>query len=131
MDGTILGVVIIGLFVYFVPYMIAVARGKENSLAIGLLNIFLGWTLAGWVVALVWAVMKDNLPEPVPASMDEFIDLPQPSFASFPSLPPVQPVTQASQKKCPDCAEMVLAEARKCRFCGYEFGPAIPTVGQP
>ena len=24
-------------------------------------------------------------------------------------------------RKCPDCAELVKAEARKCRFCGYEF----------
>lgn len=27
----------------------------------------------------------------------------------------------AKLKKCPDCAEQVQAEARKCRFCGYEF----------
>lgn len=27
----------------------------------------------------------------------------------------------AKTKKCPDCAEQVQAEARKCRFCGYEF----------
>ncbi len=27
-------------------------------------------------------------------------------------------------KACPDCAEMVLAAARKCRYCGHEFRPA-------
>jgi len=35
-------------------------------------------------------------------------------------------------KACPDCAEMVLAAARKCRYCGYEFRPATsapPNVG--
>ena len=31
-------------------------------------------------------------------------------------------------KACPDCAELVLAAARKCRYCGYEFRPA-PSAG--
>jgi hypothetical protein len=26
-------------------------------------------------------------------------------------------------KQCPDCAEHVLAAARKCRYCGYRFEP--------
>ncbi len=125
MDGTVAIVLIFGLFIYFIPYIVSSARGKQNSLAIFLLNIFLGWTLVGWVVALVWAVSKDNIPQPVPVTGD-FIDLPQ--FA--PTPPILHAVPTPAQKKCPDCAEMVLADARKCRFCGYEFGPAIPAVGQ-
>jgi len=31
---------------------------------------------------------------------------------------------QRPKKACPDCAELVLAAARKCRYCGYEFRPA-------
>jgi len=29
-------------------------------------------------------------------------------------------------KTCPDCAETVLAAARKCRFCGYRFDEPRP-----
>lgn len=31
-------------------------------------------------------------------------------------------------KKCPDCAEIVRAEARRCRFCGSELAPASSTT---
>jgi hypothetical protein len=30
-------------------------------------------------------------------------------------------VTERELKRCPECAEDVLAEARKCRYCGYRF----------
>ncbi|MDD2318819.1 MAG: superinfection immunity protein [Geobacteraceae bacterium] len=45
---------------YFLPTMIGFSRKKENKIAILLLNLFLGWSLVGWVVALVWAVSKDK-----------------------------------------------------------------------
>jgi hypothetical protein len=50
---------IISLAVYFLPTIIAAVRKKRNVLAIFLLNLFLGWTFIGWVVALVWAVTKN------------------------------------------------------------------------
>lgn len=45
-----------GIGFYFLPAIIAAARQTHNATAILLLNIFLGWTLIGWVVALVMAI---------------------------------------------------------------------------
>ena len=46
------------LFIYFIPALVALVRNHHNKLAICLLNVFLGWTLIGWIVALVWSAMK-------------------------------------------------------------------------
>ena len=40
---------------YMLPRAIAATRGKSNSVAIALVNFFLGWTLVGWIIALVMA----------------------------------------------------------------------------
>ena len=48
-----------GFLFYFVPTIIAFARSKRDVMSIFLLNLFLGWTLIGWVVALVWAAKHD------------------------------------------------------------------------
>jgi hypothetical protein len=47
------------LTIYFLPSLIAWAREKRNVGAILVLNLFLGWTLLGWVGALVWAMTRD------------------------------------------------------------------------
>jgi hypothetical protein len=40
---------------YFLPTIIAWVRGHYNRVAILALNLLLGWTVVGWVVALVWS----------------------------------------------------------------------------
>lgn len=40
---------------YMLPWAIAVTRGRSNMAAIGVLNLLLGWSLVGWIVALVMA----------------------------------------------------------------------------
>jgi len=47
----------LSLFVYFLPTYLG--RRKRNVGAIFALNLLLGWTLVGWVVALVWALSHD------------------------------------------------------------------------
>ncbi|MYA18213.1 MAG: superinfection immunity protein [Gammaproteobacteria bacterium] len=51
--------------VYFIPSIVAKVRNHHNTMAIFLLNLFLGWSLIGWVAALVWAVIR-----PPPSSDD-------------------------------------------------------------
>lgn len=51
---------IILIILYFLPAMIAYHRKKANALSITLLNLFLGWTFFGWVIALIWATAKDK-----------------------------------------------------------------------
>ena len=55
-------VVLLGVALYFLPSLIALEQRKRNGTAIFVLNLFLGWTLIGWVVALVWSVTKDAQP---------------------------------------------------------------------
>ena len=52
--GTIIVWAILLTF-YFFPLIIAWRRDHRNTLAIGMLNLFLGWTLLGWIGALIWA----------------------------------------------------------------------------
>ena len=40
---------------YFLPTVIALSRGHLSALAIFLLNLFLGWTGLGWIIALIWS----------------------------------------------------------------------------
>jgi hypothetical protein len=49
----ILSFVILSL--YFLPFITASKRGHRNRGAIGIMNLFLGWTGLGWVGALIWA----------------------------------------------------------------------------
>jgi hypothetical protein len=40
---------------YCLPGIVALLRHHHNTLAIALLNLLLGWTVLGWIIALVWA----------------------------------------------------------------------------
>jgi len=51
---------ILAVFLYFLPTIIG--WNKENSNGIAVVNFFLGWTLLGWVVALVWAISSTTTP---------------------------------------------------------------------
>jgi len=61
-DSNAVGLVItlIVFATYFLPLIVAVRRWHRDTTAIGMLTLFLGWTIIGWVIALTWAC-NDNI----------------------------------------------------------------------
>jgi len=53
-----MGLMIILAGLYFLPTIIGFR--KRNAGAIFALNLLLGWTVIGWVVALIWALTNDG-----------------------------------------------------------------------
>jgi hypothetical protein len=53
-------ITLLSLF-YFLPFAIAFHKKRTNTGAIFALNLFLGWSLIGWVVALVWALKDEQI----------------------------------------------------------------------
>lgn len=50
----------ITIAVYMLPWIVALMRHKRSTAGIFVCNLFLGWTLIGWVVSLVWAFTTDQ-----------------------------------------------------------------------
>ena len=48
-----------GFVFYFLPSIVAFARSKRDATSILILNLLLGWTAIGWVIALVWSLRAD------------------------------------------------------------------------
>ncbi|TAH49265.1 MAG: superinfection immunity protein [Chloroflexota bacterium] len=52
--------IIVGFVLYFIPSVIAFRRAHPNRTAIFALNMLLGWTILGWIGALVWSLTSTN-----------------------------------------------------------------------
>ena len=67
-SSTVAGVfVMIAILVagYFLPAMIAILRKHPQKLAISVLNLVIGWTVIGWVGALIWSLTSPAQPQTI------------------------------------------------------------------
>ena len=61
MSATVAVVVAVCTLGYMLPWMIAALRGKSNHWGIFWLDLLLGWTVLGWVAALVMSVLPHRI----------------------------------------------------------------------
>lgn len=54
------GIVLLILVVifYFLPSVIAGTRNANHQGAIFFINLLFGWTILGWIAALIWAIVE-------------------------------------------------------------------------
>lgn len=48
------------LVMYLSPTMVAFGRDARRAWAIAAANVFLGWTVIGWIITLVWSVTSQT-----------------------------------------------------------------------
>lgn len=59
------------LFLYFLPFCIAVDKKHKNVIPILVLNLSLGWTMVVWVLTFAWACNGDTYKKTITEKADE------------------------------------------------------------
>ncbi|HEY2473254.1 MAG TPA: superinfection immunity protein [Candidatus Cybelea sp.] len=81
----------IGTLIYFLPTILAVVAHKRNAATIAIVNILLGWSFIGWVVALVMAIVRETEPVQVVHLHQHVYSSPKPPGTS------IEPVAERTE----------------------------------
>lgn len=46
---------------YMLPWAIAAVRGNRNAWSVFWVNLLLGWTVVGWIIALVMSIREHRI----------------------------------------------------------------------
>ncbi|WP_369574203.1 superinfection immunity protein [Acidithiobacillus sp. IBUN Pt1247-S3] len=112
------------IVIYFVPSIVAYSRGAQNFLAIFLLNLFLGWSLLGWVGSLIWALLDEKKGYPcVPFPHAPAATSPQAVAAQPQALATIASTSEKSIAFCSQCGQTVGPDDRFCAHCGHALQP--------
>lgn len=109
------GFMIMCIALYFLPSIIG--WQKHNAGAIVAVNVLLGWTIVGWIVALIWAL---STPGPMPFGGWPSTWTPQPAPPQ-PGPPPPQPPPPGPSARavfCSHCGSALRAGDKFCAGCG-------------
>ena len=123
----------LSFLLYFAPALLATSRRNPNATAIWLTNFFVGWTIIGWIITLLWTLSTPALPPlvvAVPAGGNGYPAQPQ-------AVPPAwsgvytgaqtvgqtvtahtDPLATGSLRTCVACNRPMPPEARFCPTCG-------------
>ena len=87
----------VSLVLYFIPAGIAAIRKHNQTMAIFLVNLLLGWTVLGWVIALIWAFVNSLGSQQVIVNNQSPIA--QPTIATPSPVPAMRLETMITAKK--------------------------------
>lgn len=132
--GTAILVSIAAIAAYFFPTIVAASRHHANASAIVVLNLLLGWTVLGWIGALVWAASGQDRSAMVTCGACRS------RISSLATICPhcrskqgpaarrsnPAPTTSGPHKPCGWCKQLLAEAAEVCPHCG-----AIPNAPRP
>lgn len=110
--------------IYFLPSIIAVQKQKHNTAAILAVNLLLGWSIIGWIVALVWALAESPSPAAYQTTTGPSYTPPPynpPSYTPPPPAPPPAPAPSPGPAPAP--SPIPAARGAYCSHCGAPLKP--------
>jgi|ERR1700737_511708 len=123
--GLFILVIVLGL--YFVPGILATARHAKNAAAVWVIDIFLGWTMVGWVVALAMAFGETREEADRPRYVVQAVPIssatPSPAPAPASNLLAPTPITNA-ERTCSSCGQPS-GTGKFCQNCGASLATMV------